>query len=63
MTKSEQREATQAVAYGQTLGADYMARALSALIRSARTAKSRNELILIAAGYPAVTQSAEFIIG
>ena len=63
MTKSETREATQAVAYGQELGADYMARALSALIRSARTAKSRDELILIAAGYPAVTQSPEFIIG
>lgn len=63
MTKSETREATKAIAYGQTLGADYMARALSALIRSARTAKSRNELITIAAGYPAVTQSPEFIIG
>ena len=63
MTKAETREAALTLKYGATLGADYMARALSALIRSARTAKSRNELILIAAGYPAVTQSAEFIIG
>ncbi len=63
MTKAEQREAAKAIAYGQALGADYMARALSGLIRSARTAKSRNELITIAAGYPAATQSPEFIIG
>jgi hypothetical protein len=62
MTKSETRAATQAIAYGRTLGADYMARVLSALIRSARTTKSQNELITIAAGYPAVTQSPEFII-
>jgi hypothetical protein len=63
MTKSETREATKVIEYGQTLGADYMARGLSGLIRSARTAKSRDELITIAAGYPAVTQSPEFIIG
>jgi hypothetical protein len=62
MTKAETREAAKTIQYGATLGADYMARALSGLIRSARTAKSRNALILIAAGYPAVTQSPEFII-
>ena len=62
MTKAETREANLAITYGRTLGADYMARALSGLIRSARTAKSRNALILIAAVYPAVTQSPEFII-
>ena len=62
MTKAETREANLAITYGRTRGADYMARALSGLIRSARTAKSRNALILIAAGYPAVTQSPEFII-
>jgi hypothetical protein len=63
MTKSETREAAKVIEYGQALGADYMARGLSGLIRAARTAKSRDELITIAAGYPAATQSAEFIIG
>jgi len=63
MTKSETRETALTLKFGQTLGADYMARALSALIRAARSTKSRNELITIAAGYPAVTQSPEFIIG
>lgn len=61
MTKSETRETALTIKYGATLGADYMARALSALIRAARSTKSRNELIVIAAGYPAVTRSAEFI--
>ena len=61
MTKSEIRESTQAIAYGQTLGADYMARALSALHRSARTAKSQNEILALAEIY-GVTKSAEFII-
>jgi hypothetical protein len=62
MTKSETRETALAIKYGATLGADYMARALSAMIRAARSNKSRDELIAIAAGYPAVTRSPEFII-
>jgi len=61
MTKSETREATQAIAYGQTLGADYMARALSALYRSARTTKSQDEILALAMTYKVVT-SDEFII-
>ena len=61
MTKSEIRESTQAIAYGQTLGADYMARALSALYRSARSTKSQNEILALAVIYEVVT-SDEFII-
>lgn len=61
MTKSEIRESTQAIAYGQTLGADYMARALSALYRSARSSKSQNEILALAMAYKVVT-SDEFII-
>lgn len=61
MTKSEIRESTQAIAYGQTLGADYLARALSALYRSARSSKSQNEILALAMAYKVVT-SDEFII-
>ena len=61
MTKSEIRESTRAIAYGQTLGADYMARALSALYRSARSTKSQNEILALAMAYKVVT-SDEFII-
>jgi hypothetical protein len=61
MTKSETREATQAITYGQILGADYMARALSALIRSARTTKSRDELYALALR-ARVISNPEFII-
>ena len=61
MTKAETREATQAIAYGQTLGTDYMARALSALIRSARTNKSRDELYALALR-ARVISNPEFII-
>lgn len=61
MTKAEIRETTQAIAYGKTLGADYMARALSALHRSARTTKSQNEILALAEIYN-VTKNDEFII-
>jgi hypothetical protein len=61
MTKSETRAATQAITYGQILGADYMARALSALIRSARTTKSRDELYALALR-ARVISNPEFII-
>ena len=40
MNKSETREVAKTIQYGQTLGADYMARALSALYRAARTGAS-----------------------
>jgi hypothetical protein len=61
MTKSETREATKIIAYGAQLGADYMARALSALYRAARTAKSQNEIMAIALAY-GVVSNAEFTV-
>jgi hypothetical protein len=61
MNKAEQREATKVIAYGQELGADYMARALSAMYRAARTAKSQNEILALALAYRVVS-SDEFII-
>lgn len=59
MTKSETRAATQAITHGQIL--DYMARALSALIRSARTSKSRDELYALALR-ARVISNPEFIV-
>ena len=61
MTKSETREVTLTIKYGQTLGADYMARALSALYRSARSTKSQNEILAIALAY-SVVSNPEFIV-
>ena len=61
MTKSENREITLTIKYGQTLGADYMARALSALYRAARSAKSQREILALAIAHGA-NKSAEFII-
>ena len=60
MTKSENREITLTIKYGQTLGADYMARALSALYRSARSAKSQNEILALARAY-SVLSNPEFL--
>ena len=61
MTKSETREVAKTIQYGQTLGTDYMARALSALYRAARSAKSQNEILAIALVYGVVSNN-EFII-
>jgi len=61
MTKAEQRETALTLKFGQTLGADYMARALSALYRAARTTKSRNEILAIAQQHNLATNP-EFII-
>jgi hypothetical protein len=61
MTQSENREITLTIKFGQTLGTDYMARALSALYRSARSAKSQREILALAIAYGA-HHSAEFII-
>ncbi len=61
MTKSENRETTLTIKYGQTLGADYMARALSALYRAARSTKSQNEILALAMAYKVVSND-EFII-
>jgi hypothetical protein len=49
MTKSEQREVSLALKYTAAgLGPDYLARALSALYRAARSAKSQNEILALA---------------
>ena len=61
MTKSENRETTLTIKYGQTLGADYMARALSALYRAARSTKSQNEILALAMAYKVVSND-EFIM-
>jgi hypothetical protein len=61
MTKSESKEIARSVQYSEAgLGKDYLARALSALIRSARTTKSQNEIMAIAVAH-GVTSNPEFI--
>ena len=62
MTKAETREATKTIQYGATLGTDYMARALSALYRAARSTKSQTEILALALAYGVVSND-EFIIG
>jgi hypothetical protein len=61
MTQSENREITLTIKFGRTLGTDYMARALSALYRAARSAKSQREILALAIAHGA-NKSAEFII-
>ena len=61
MTKSESKEIARSVQYSEAgLGKDYLARALSALIRSARTTKSQNEIMAVAVAH-GVTSNPEFI--
>ena len=48
MNQAQKREVEKFLLYGKTLGADYIARALSMLIRSARTNKHKQELLAIA---------------
>lgn len=61
MTKSEQREVTLTIKFGQTLGTDYMARAMSALYRAARSRKSQTEIMAVALAY-GVVSSDDFIV-
>ena len=61
MTKSEQFEISKTIKFGQTLGTDYMARALSALYRAARSRKSQSEIMAVALAY-GVVSSDEFIV-
>jgi len=61
MTKSERIEASKAMYFASMGYFDMAARAMSMLIRAA-SKKSRNELITMAGGYPAVVQHSEFII-
>jgi hypothetical protein len=62
MTKSESKEIARSVQYSEAgLGKDYLARALSGLIRAARTTKSQNEILAIATAH-GITSNPEFII-
>ena len=61
MNKSEQREVNKILAYGKHLGAEFMARSLSALHRAAMTGKSKAAILAIAVEL-GVTGNAEFII-
>jgi hypothetical protein len=62
MTKSESRDVAKSVQYSEAgLGKDYLARALSSLIRSARTTKSQNEIMAVAVAH-GITSSPEFIV-
>ena len=61
MTKQETKQLATTLSHGAVLGKDYMARAISALIRSARTSKTSNELMLIAAAH-GIVDSPEFIV-
>jgi hypothetical protein len=61
MTKAENREIATALRYSAAgLGPDYLARALSALYRSARSAKSQNEILALARAY-SVLSNPEFL--
>ena len=64
MTKSESRECLKLQAWSKfpDIDAGLLARSYSALIRSARTTKSQNEILTYAASVPAVVQHPEFII-
>ena len=62
MTKSEIREVSLAIKYTAAgLGPDYLARALSALYRAARSTKSQNEIMAVASSYGAIGHP-EFIV-
>lgn len=61
MTKAENREIATALRYSAAgLGPDYLARALSSLYRSARSAKSQNEILALARAY-SVLSNPEFL--
>ncbi len=67
MTKSESREALKLQAWSKFPDLDAemigtLARSYSALIRAARTVKSRNEIMVYAMGVPAVVQHPEFVV-
>jgi len=67
MTKSESREALKLQAWSRFPNLDAemigtLARSYSALIRAARTVKSRNEIMVYAMDVPAVVQHPDFIV-
>ena len=61
MNKSETREVARAARFSLTLGDDYLARALSALYRAARTTKSQNAILAVALAYSVVSNK-EFVV-
>jgi hypothetical protein len=61
MNKQETKQVEQVIKFGQALGTDYIARGLSALHRSARTAKSKQSILALGIAYKAVS-SKEWII-
>jgi len=62
MTKSEIRELNKALQFAAAgLGPDYLARTLSALIRSSRSVKTKAELVAIAVMHQ-VNSNPEFIV-
>jgi hypothetical protein len=56
LNKSQQREVSRVLAYLPHLGADYAARALSALCRSAMRASQQRELLAIGLAYGLVSR-------
>jgi hypothetical protein len=62
MTKSESREVMTCIKYHLAgLDDNYLARALSALYRAARSKKSQNEIMAVAVAY-SVVSNPEFIV-
>ena len=61
MNKSEIKTVLKTVQFGRLLGKDYIARALSALHRSALTTRSKMEILAVALD-EGVTDNPEFII-
>lgn len=62
MNQSQQREAARIVKHGAILGADYMARGLSALYRSAMRRSQQRAILGFALAYPGVVSSKEWIV-
>lgn len=61
LNKAQQRELNTAIARLPTLGADYAARAISALYRSAMKDSQKRELMAVAMAYKLVSNP-EFIV-
>jgi hypothetical protein len=62
MSKSTAREVNNVKTYMAHGMVDTAARAASALVRCASSAKARNELLTVFAGWPALIQHADFIV-
>ena len=62
MTKINRQESAKAMYYAAMGCFDVAARTISASIRATKGQKERNELLTIAANYPAIVQHPEFIV-